>query len=304
MPRLIYLTIGVMLLFVLGMGVALWFTSTGSQVLDNQTDSLESTELPLAARSTGVVSGDDVSLDGGPSMREQSPPEEKSIRRRMFEWMMTIKGFDQTVPLNAEEQEQHRRWGLQTGFYLEDLSESDYATYTVDTLFALAEQGDMRALAVLQHVKAVGLDVEARDRMRQLGMIMGSNWSLNSAAREAWSVAQRALDGDNREAYRIHFVEQLALYELAQKRGDLGMTPQMMRDVLGSYQLEDSHDALQEMAVTRAVRLEEEINAIRQTRGWQPLRTDPPSGVLRLQAAQRCEGDRTCLEALLTEEFR
>ena len=69
--------------------------------------------------------------------------------QRAYKQLSSIAGFESAIPVPPEELEEWENWSNETGFFLEDEEQTSYGSYGPDVLMALAEQGDMRAIAAL-----------------------------------------------------------------------------------------------------------------------------------------------------------
>ena len=103
---LIYRTLAVLTLCVLLFGLASFWLE--SENVENQAD-MACTDCDDDASRISDVNSDNKTVADNPmprSLRTDEQPvrvRSTSEGRRLFEWMMSIKGFDQTIPLSPQE---------------------------------------------------------------------------------------------------------------------------------------------------------------------------------------------------------
>ncbi len=233
---------------------------------------------------------------------QQSIKTKLTSKQNMYSWISSLRGFENSVPIAEEEFEEYEQWLNDTGVFIEDLKKSDYASYDKRTLYALVGQGDLKAFEMLNRMPTYDNAPGETENLNRLGLILGSNDSPYGLAGEMGRNADNAYESGDYEAYRGYFAERLAMYEFGKMRGRT-LPPVAMDRLLDSYKLDDDVEKLQRQAQLRSLEILNEVNGIREQKGWDSLSTDLPAGVLRQQAALGCRGDKDCIRQYVPQEY-
>ncbi|MFC3154079.1 hypothetical protein [Gilvimarinus japonicus] len=226
------------------------------------------------------------------TLADESSETEVSVTQKIYNWMKSIVGFENAVMLTAEESDEYLQWQRDKGLLVDDLNSSGYSSYEKSALYALAQQGDLKAYeALLYKVDSNTPEAENLDR---IGLILGAFSAPYSLATEVSGVAEKAYDDGDHEAYRSYFVEKLALLEFAKMRG-MVLPEKGMERVLDGYKLDDNIEDIQIQAQQRNFEILQEVNAYREKQGWEPLNHELPSAVRRQLATNACGDDANCI---------
>ena len=210
-----------------------------------------------------------------------------SWTKKAQELLNSWAGFEDAVPLTFEEFDEYQQWSSENGMDIAELKNTDYASYSVDALYDLAQQGDIRAYEVLVHkLSEVGTPDEEFSILYRLGMIIGAPKGSLNLTIDTTNKYQAAYQEGDRETYHTYFVETAALLEHAKMRGT-GITGKMINGFLTTYKFDVDIEELKLQAQQRNIEITQEINNLRRQRGWKPLENNIPRVMQKLQTANK-----------------
>jgi len=137
------------------------------------------------------------------------------------------RSLKETFNILPEDEEEYIRWARERGL---EVTEDDYDSYSLETIKALAKQGDIRALDIL--AESIRENDGNLEKAENIYIESAARGSLN-AVDEIISIKYKKINSFNdsdAERAKKNAVEALAWIQIGKRRGQLDIAPDRLRN--------------------------------------------------------------------------